>query len=233
MGRNDFIEKVLGGLFALVSIVGAVAEMILNDFSAASIAGGVKDIFATLVVVILFLAVAKDIIPKFKFEDKLKVALDTWQNENANMIIRDPITDIEHKGSEPSCYSLNLKTDVVDFYKDSSTTKSKGLFLRMPLLTRDNYSKEGVEIKFYLNKSTFFSNIPKGEDTPEKYAKLIDLFKGLINSKHHELAEADGKDREITVTLKKPIKSNADIAELVAIINTMYTAYLVSANLGE
>ena len=70
-------------------------------------------------------------------------------------------------------------------------------------------------------------------NTPEKYEKLIHLFKGLINNKHYELAEADGKDREITVTLRKPIKSNADIAELVAIINTMYTAYLVSANLGE
>ena len=233
MGKDDFIEKILGGVFALISIIAAIVEMILGNFSIASIAGGVKDIFATLVVVILFFAVARDIIPKVRFEDKLKAALDNWQNENGNMIIRDPSTDIEHKNSEPSCYSLNLKTDVKDFYQESSTTKNKGLFLRMPLLNKENFSQEGVEIKFYLNKSTFFSNLSKGEDTPEKYEELIHLFKGLVNTKHYDFVEANGKEREITIKLKRAVKTNADINELVAVINTMYTAYLVSANLSK
>ena len=95
------------------------------------------------------------------------------------------------------------------------------------------YSKEGVELKFYLNKGTFFSNLPKGEDTPEKYAELIKLFSGLINNKHKEFASASGKGQEIIVKLRKPVTTNSDIKELIAIINTMYTAYLVSANLGK
>ena len=99
MERNDFIEKILGGVFALISIGAAVAEMLLNGFSTESIVGGIKDIFGTLVVVVLFLAIAKDIVPKIKFEDKLKNALEVWQSQNANMIIRDPATDVEHKGA--------------------------------------------------------------------------------------------------------------------------------------
>ena len=63
MGRNDFIEKILGGVFALISIIGAIVEMVLNDFSAASIAGGVKDVFATLVVVILLSFILIDMSP--------------------------------------------------------------------------------------------------------------------------------------------------------------------------
>lgn len=233
MERNDFIEKILGGVFALISIGAAVAEMLLNGFSTESIVGGIKDIFGTLVVVVLFLAIAKDIVPKIKFEDKLKNALEVWQSQNANMIIRDPATDVEHKGAEPTCFSFNLKTEVVDFYNDTTVTKNKGLFLRMPLLQRDNYSKEGVELKFYLNKGTFFSNLPKGEDTAERYAELIKLFSGLINNKHKGFASASGKGQEIIVKLNKPVTTNSDIKELIAVINTMYTAYLVSANLGK
>ena len=236
MERNEFIEKIIGGVFAVISIVAALVEMALDSFSVAAIVGGVKDIFGTLVVVVLFFAVARDIIPKIKFKDRLTNAIEAWQKENENMIIRDPATDIEHKGAEPSCYSLNLKTDVVDFYNNTTTTKEKGLFIRMPLLTRENYDQEGVVLRFYLNKGTFFSNLPKGEDTTDKYAALIEQFTKLINAKHNSFAEANatvGKEKEITVTLKKPITTNTDIKNLVEVINTMYTAYLVAANFGK
>ena len=233
MEKNDFIEKVIGGIFALVAIVAAIIEMLLGDFSTEVIVGGVKDVFSTLVVVVLLFAVAKDIIPKRKFEDRLHAALEAWQQENGNMIIRDPVTDIEHEGDEPSCYSLNLKTNVVDFYKKASVTKEKGLFVRMPLLKKEFFFQEGIELTFYLNKGTFFSHLPTGEDTAERYGELVNLFTDLVNSKHGNLVDAAGKGKKITVKFKKPIATNTAIKEFVEVINTMYTAYLVAANLGK
>ena len=233
MERNDFIEKIIGGIFALIAIIAAAAEMIIGGFSVEAIVGGIKDIFGTLVVVVLFFTVVQEIVPKVKFEDRLSAAINEWQKENSNMVIRDPASDIEHLGQAPSCFSLNLKTDVADFYKGVATTKKKGLFVRMPLLTKENFSKEQIILTFYLNKGTFFSHLPKGEDTQDKYDKLTELFTALIQDKHSAFASAAGNGKEIVVTLKKPIRTNSDIKELVAIMNTMYTAYLVAANLGK
>ena len=42
-----------------------------------------------------------------------------------------------------------------------------------------------------------------------------------------------GKNDNIKVLIKKPISTNDDIATLVDLINTMYQAYLVSANIGK
>ncbi len=233
MERNDFIEKFLGGIFALISVLAAFTEVALNEFSMASIAGGIKDIFATLTVVILFFAVAKDIVPKWKFEDKLKATLENWQTENGNMIVRNVVHDIEHKDAAPSCFSLDLKTNIVDFYTEKATTQKTGIFLRMPMLNRENYSSEGVKIKFYLNKGTFFSGVPGDVILTDRYQVLNDLFSGLINSKHRDFAVAGGTGQEITVELKRAVTTMADIKELIAVINTMYTAYLVSANLEK
>ena len=232
MDRNDFIEKFIGGVFALIAVIAAIIEMAFGSFSAEAIVGGVKDIFGTLAVVVLFFALVRDFIPKSKYEDRLCQALDTWQQENSNMIIRDPATDIEHENEPPSCYSLNLKTEVADFYKGTATTKKKGLFVRMPLLTRENYFDKTATLRFFLNKGTFFSHLPTGEDTQDKYDQLISLFTALINEKHGDFANAVGKGKEITVTVK-PVKSNSDIQEFVSVLNTMYTAYLVSANLKK
>ena len=66
-----------------------------------------------------------------------------------------------------------------------------------------------------------------------KLQELIKLFSGLINNKHKGFASASGKGQEIIVKLNKPVTTNSDIKELIAVINTMYTAYLVSANLGK
>ena len=64
MDRKDFIENIVGGIFAIIAILAAIAEVIINGVSAATIAAGIKDVFGTLVVIILFFVVIKDSLPK-------------------------------------------------------------------------------------------------------------------------------------------------------------------------
>ena len=44
---------------------------------------------------------------------------------------------------------------------------------------------------------------------------------------------SDGKQQMITVCIDKPIVTNEDIDNMIDVINTMYTSYLVSANLKK
>lgn len=230
MNREDFFDKILGGVFALVAIIAATFELVLGGISAASIAACIKDIFGTLAVVILFFAVIRDKIPKYSFEKRLQKAIEFWQQENSNMIIRKPEHDIEHIGMDATCYSLDLKTSVIDFYEPKSNTNKTGLFLRMPALKRENYNVDKIELNFYLNKGTFFSSISSEIDLRRGYEQLIKLFSDLVNNKHSGFAIAGGSGKEFKVQIQHAIKTNEDIKNLVDVINTVYTAYLVSAN---
>lgn len=232
MNRDDFIDKILGGIFAVVAIVAAVIELVLGDISTATVAACIKDVFSTLAVVVLFFAVIKDRIPKIKFEKRLQSAIESWQQENANMILRKPEHDIEHTGATPSCYSLDLKTSVIDFYEPHSVTSKTGLFLRMPTFERENYISGNIVLKFYLNKGTFFSSSTATDaELKMGYEKLSGLFCDLVNNKHRDFAVAKAMGKELLVTINNPIQSNKDINDLVEVINTVYTAYLVSANI--
>lgn len=78
MDRRDFIENIIGGIFAIIAILAAIVEVVINGISASTIAAGIKDIFGTLVVIVLFFVVIKDSIPKIytnykkAFDDVMK-----------------------------------------------------------------------------------------------------------------------------------------------------------------
>ncbi len=228
-------ETAFGGLFGIVALIAIVAEMIIGGMDSAAIAGGIKDIASTIVIVMVFVVGVKNVLKNYpkNFNERLANAIDNWRDENSNMIIRNPQYDEEHKGQGASCFSLDLKTEVSDFYRPIGTTKNTGLFLRMPMLKEENYANGNISIRFYLNKGTFFSNMPKDADLTADYQYLIELFTKLINDKYAGFAKADGKQQMITVTICNPIRTNEEIDNMIDVINTMYTAYLVSANLKK
>lgn len=231
MDKFDFEEKVFGGIFGVVAIIAAIAEMFVNGISAASILGAIKDVFGTLVVVILLITVVKNLLPqkhKLSFEERLANALITWQQENSHMIVKNDRID-------GGFYGLGMKTDVEDFYREISSSSNAGWFVRLPLIDEKNYNKENIEIKFHLNKGTFFSDKPElqGEELNKAFDKLNQLFTTFINRKFGEFAVAGGKNDDIKVLIKRPISDDENIATLIDLINTMYQAYLVSANIGK
>ena len=149
-------ETVFGGLFGIVAIIAIIAEMAIGGFDSTSVAGGIKDIASTIVIVMVFIVGIKNVLKNYpkNFTERLTSAMNEWIDENSNMIIRNPKYDEEHKGQGATCYSLDLKTEVSDFYRPIGTTKNTGLFLRMPTLNEENYSRGNIEIRFYLNKHT-------------------------------------------------------------------------------
>lgn len=64
MEKLDFQEKIWGGIFAIIAVAAAIVEMFIGGADAAAIVGAVKDIFGTLVVIVLFVTVIKSLAVK-------------------------------------------------------------------------------------------------------------------------------------------------------------------------
>lgn len=229
--RKDWIETFVGGACGVIAIIAAVVEYILGDNGA--IAGMLKDIFGTLVVVVLLFA-AMPAKKKFNFEEKLETALDEWVQANSNMIVRNDAMDGKSKNdSVAPWYGIGMKTDMNDFYRDVSTTRQAGWFVRLPVIKEENYNKENIRINFHLNKETFFG---RGSDLTDdalktEFDKLSNLFAQFIGRKFAGYVSAAGKNENLTVEMKQPIKTEEDIERLIDIINTAYSAYLVSSHI--
>lgn len=231
-------ETLFGGVFGVIAIVAIIIEMILAGVSAESITAAIKDIAGTVVSVMVFVIAIKHILKQFrenkKFEDNLIGSLNDWQKDHANMIVRKEKYDFEHKDQPASCYSFGLKTSISDFYENKSTNNT-GCFVRMPLLKKENYVNGNVLLKFYLNKGTFFEGVEMSDvELKIAYGKLNKLFCYFINSNPNlsDFATAAEKTpQEINVVISKPIETVGDIEKLVAVIDSMYNAYLVAANL--
>ena len=229
--RNDWIETFVGGACGVIAILAAVIEYILGDNGA--VAGMFKDIFGTLVVVVLLIA-AMPKRRKFNFEERLPAALEEWTKANANMIVHNDAMDGKGKNDTVAPhYGLGMKTDMNDFYQGVSTTRKVGWFVRLPVIKEENYNKENIRINFHLNETTFFGegNGLTSEELKKEFDKLSNLFAQFINTKFNDYVSAAGKNDTLTVEIKHPIKTEEDIERLIAIINTAYSAYLVAAHI--
>ena len=229
-------EVLWGGIFGLIAIMAILAEMCLSGISAVSIAAAIKDIAGTIIAVMVFVVAAKHILKQMRemksFEGLLQKALDNWQDDHKNMIVRKEQYDYEKTGEAATCYSLGLKTNISDFY-NLTASNNTGWFLRMPLIKKENYVNGNVVLRFHLNKGTFFEGKEMSkEELTVGFNRLNALFIGFMQASFGDLINAQGKNQDITVTITKPICTAEDIDFLISIINSMYNAYLVAANLN-
>lgn len=58
-------ETVFGGLFGIVAIIAIIAEMAIGGFDSASVAGGIKDIASTIVIVMVFIVGIKNVLKNY------------------------------------------------------------------------------------------------------------------------------------------------------------------------
>lgn len=223
------LETLWGGIFGIISILAAIAEAVFNGLSPAAVAGSVKDMAAMLVTVMIFMLAIRSLIPKkvdMGITEKIIQALDSWQKSNSTMILKSDDDDKTGK------YGFNMRTDVRNFYHTTPQSKNAGWFVRLPLPAEDNYTKEGIKLEFHLNKGTFFDGLKAKEDViGAKFIELNDLICRFINAKYDKTLAAVGRNDLITIKFNEPIQTEEDIAHLTDVLNSMFQAYLVSANI--
>ena len=94
MDKIDFQEKVLGGIFGGIAIIAAIAEMFINGIDAASIVGAIKDVFGTLIVIVLFITFIRQLPKKAKdFKGIFKAEMDKNINKYSPLIEIDSEAD--------------------------------------------------------------------------------------------------------------------------------------------
>ena len=139
-------ETLFGGLFGLIAIIAIICEMAVAGFDAASIAGGIKDIASTIVIVMVFAIAIKNFIknqPK-KLVDKLNAAVAEWGNNNCPLIFKTtdfaPVDTYEQGFTilrEPKQFldfpelQYNVENETVAKYA-SQKSKNTGKFIDMP-----------------------------------------------------------------------------------------------------
>lgn len=229
--KNMDFETVLGGLFGIIAIIATVAEVIILGGTADAVVTGIKDLAGTMVAVMIFIIAVRNLIPKknnlLPFEKRFKKAIDEWVEKNSNMIIKSTDDDKTH------LYGLNMYTNPDGFYNAIAVTKNSGWFLRIPPIKEENYNKEDIKIYFHLNKGTFLEGLNLNDsETDVELNKIGNKFKEYIGSRYSYI-KCGYKDTEkkIIINFTKPIVSDEDINDFIRVLDNMYQAYLVSANI--
>jgi len=234
MDKLDSKEKIWGGIFGIIAIIAALAEMIVSGISVETVLGAIKDIAGTLIVVVLLVAFLKSLMPKkyeLTFEQRLADALTKWQNNNSNMIVKKADSD----GNDH--YGLSMKTDPTSFLIPTSDNANAGWFVRLPVIAAENYDKSGIKVLFNLNRGTYFEK--RTDLTDEEKNNKLSILAGKLQrymlKEYGDVIDGiteNGKSTiTLTITLKNPIYTNEDIDRLINLINGMYQGCLVAANI--
>ncbi len=232
------LETFWGGIFAIVTAVAIVIEMALADFEPSAIAGGTKDLFGTLITIVMLLVAVKALKPKKhadSFEERMNAVLNEWINNHSNMIVK---TSKMPKGHEND-FGMSMTTDMNRFY-DTIPLKSDagsgvGRFLRITHIDKGVYEKNEVKFEFFINAQTYCTSSESEailQELMDIASNLSKYIQGVINGISVGAAHKEGERTVIIpISFREPIVSsesdNIDI--VVNLIDRMYEAMLVSA----
>lgn len=222
MDKLEIKEKVWGGIFGAAAILAAIAEMIANGVSNASVFGMVKDVTATLVVVVILIAFFSANKKPKNITEILETDVEAWGEANAPLIFKTE----EYVAAKDSPYSQGfvllqdpksyvklvnnrLTKGSAEWHKYAVYGKSNhltGKFIDMP--SYDEMTEDDFTVLFTLEQS-HFNNMPKIDN-------LIEQIESA--AKHHFAkqitAERVGKSRTIKLSCSR-IKLKSDVDTFV------------------
>ena len=222
MDKLDVKEKIWGGIFGAIAIIAAIAEMMANGLSAASVFGAIKDVSGTAVVVLILCAFLKGIKRPKKIAEILETAVEDWGNKNAPLIFKAEGYQAPNETpqytqgfvllQDPKKYAKlvndKLTTNHPDWHKYAAYTNSNkltGKFLNMP--SYDKMTQDKFDVLITMTQSHF--------SKMDNIDNLISDIKSATNSHCSERVTAiiDEK-RKIKLTCNK-INTKDDVKTFV------------------
>lgn len=213
-------ETKVGGICAIIAIVAGIFEMAFNGFTSDVIAGGIKDIFGTLVAVLVLVVAVRKLRPKKEtptFEQVLENEISLVQKRY------DPLFFKSEKPGYPNIIRYNLRTNISCLFSDNNDSKGRaGVFVDFDKSDR----KKAI---FNVNKSTFGENLSEN-DWKIKAPSIAEEFVACIGRKFQGFCEAkkNKSGEEITVTFHGNGLSSPDdaimFARLIEYLIILYAA---------
>lgn len=225
MDRNDFIEKIIGGVFAVIAVIAAVAEMLIGGVSSATVVACVKDVFGTLAVVILFLAVIKDKIPSRDFRKAFDNAMSEVCQKYSPLIRKEVMkTDKAETSSQQNkaaklektiCYQMADNINVIFGVNCNNYPR----FLEIE-------NRETTMVKLLIRKS-FFNCENFSDSMLQEITKKI---KENLELKFRDYSfTADEKKNEIYINTNRLMSSNKDAKLLSDFIDNAVMLYIAES----
>lgn len=232
------LETFWGGIFAVITAAAIITEVAMANYEPAAIAGGVKDLFGTLITIVMLIVAVRALKPKKQatsFEERMNNALNGWLENHSNMIVKTSKLPQGHEND----FGMSMTTDINRFYNTdtlkSDTGKGVGRFLRITQIDKDIYKKNDVKFEFFINAQTYCVSSQPDEIQTELMdiaANLTKYIQGIVDGINVGAAhKEDGRTVVIPVTFKAPIVTdeNENIELAMSVIDRMYEAMLVSA----
>ena len=202
----DYFEKIGGGILGAIAIVSAILEMVFNGVSAATIAGAIKDISGTLIVVMVLLVAIKKLFPK-----KQKGFTNVFYEE------MDSITE------KYSPIIKRIESDKIEFHIADNLSslygKDSGSYHRFFA-----FSQKDQSITFKTSKTVFFGRTSDDhekelEDIALDIAKTIDKDFNLVN-------KFSGSKDSFTLYFEEPLENDESAKTLAEIIDKILLLYV-------
>ena len=223
--RKDWIETFIGGACGIGAIIAAIVEYVLGDSGA--VAGMLKDVLGTAVVVILLIMAMPKRKPK-NLEQILEEKVEAWGVSNAPMIFKTEgyICAKESKYTQgfvllqnPSAYLklLDIKKDSEEWHSYASyTSKRTGKFLDFP--SYKEMVSDKFDIIFVLEQKHF-------KDKENIKEIIVDMTEAIEKHFDKEIADEKikvkqvGTSEKFTIEFKSKINNKKDIEFLISVVD--------------
>lgn len=209
MDNMDRNEKVWGGIFGIIAIIAAIAEIFINGVDAASIVGAIKDVSSTLVVVVLLVAFLKSLPQKPKnFREVFEKNMNEIEQAYAPMIVKYVPKDTAKDSSKVKNETV-IRYDILSSV-DALFGKEQADHLRLFELNAEKPEK----MCFYVREKFF--------GKPFDAKEIAENISGRLQAKfpaYKVTHTADSSGETIIVNFNKVMETEQDAAALVNLIN--------------
>lgn len=207
MDKFDFQEKVWGGIFGGIAIIAALAEMFINGIDAASIAAAVKDVFGTLIVIVLFVTFIRQMPKKAKdFKGIFKAEMDKNIAKYSPLIEADPTKD--------GRYKIASRLDAI---YDNNTGAYSTLF--------DFDFKS--EIQFSVSKTVFTGRGGSDAEFAELQGRIVSDVSRKIEKNFGEIvSECSKTSSGFRIKFKKALSTNEEAVAAAEIVDNVMLLFI-------
>lgn len=203
-------ETLWGGIFGGVAIIAAILSLVLGEINASTIAGCVKDIAGTLIVVIVLFVAIKQLLPK-----KAGDFNGVFEAEMKKLITKyDPLIsrDEEYFSKGKIMYRIVPNFDSIFGEKPQNPVKLFEL-------------EDNQNLKFSVTKTIFIGR-SKDQDFKEQ-ANIISKITNKVEKTFSDKIKCTNEKENFTIKFNAPLINKEDAILLAEIIDVVIFYYIV------
>ena len=238
-------ETKLGGFFGLIAFVAILVEMSSLNFSAEAVSGGIKDIAATMVAIMVLVVAVRKLRPRKEietFHSTLEKGMERMCQKYTPLLNRAMVDENSDESTQKllkDTYRYNLLTQLelllsgeksVEELNEQGSKSNKGGTAGVFVDIDKNAPKTTT---FYMNKGTFNEAAKNRNEDIDVFRALLGAhISGRINAKFSNFCESKPTATKVNVTFvkKNGLDTPEDANTLIELIEFVLLLYTIKYN---